>query len=129
ALPLERDRPVGLLYAMAGIVVRVLVALAVAELAQAGMPGSLLQVQRHGVHGRGVLRGTAEGRDHAVRLRRLGQVDGGLGEVQPRLGQPHVLDGLGSRHRDEEARGSARPMSSLAWTTMRLATYRGSSPA
>src|SRR2546428_1705159 len=99
ALPLERDGPVLLLNAMAGVVVRVLVALAVAELAQTGMAGSLLQVQRHRVDGRGVLGSTAEGRDHTVRLRRLRQVDGGLGEVQPRLGQPHVLDGLGRRHR------------------------------
>src|SRR5439155_9688192 len=99
---LEPDRPVLLLHAMAGVVVRVLVALAVPQLAQPGVAGGLLQVQRDGVGAGRVGGRLAEGADHAVRLGRQGQVDGGLGQVQPRLRQPHVLHRLGRRHRDHQ---------------------------
>jgi hypothetical protein len=62
-------------------------------------------MERHGV-GRGrVLLRPPERRDHAVGFRRASQVDRRLREVEPRLGQPHVLDGLRGRHRDHQRSG------------------------
>ena len=56
-------------------------------------------MERHGVGRGSVLLRSSERRDHAVGLRRAGEVDRRLREVQLGLGQPHVLDGLRSRHR------------------------------
>ena len=65
-----------------------------------------------------------------IRLRRERQVDGRLGQVERRLGQPARR----ARRRGRpppppgKRRGSALPMSSLARMTMRRAMKRGSSP-
>src|SRR5207249_5030558 len=92
---LEPDGSVLLLGPVVLVVMGVLVALAVAELAQARMPGRLLQVQRHGIGRRRVLRGPAQRGDHAVGLGSAGQVDGSLGQVEPGFGKSDVLDGVG----------------------------------
>src|SRR6266542_771741 len=76
-LALEPDRTVLLLHDVPGVVVRVPVALPV--------PG-LLQMQRHGIAGERILRGPAQGGDHAVRFRGPGQVDGRLGQVEAAFG-------------------------------------------
>ena len=58
---------------------------------------SVAQVPGHGAGGlRGdVLPGPAEGGRDRVGLRRVGQVDYGVGQVELRLGQAHELDGPG----------------------------------
>ena len=45
------------------------------------------------------LAGAADRLVGGIRLRRERQVDGRLGQVERRLGQPDVLDGVGGRHR------------------------------
>ena len=44
-------------------------------------------------------------------------------------GRPTYSTAWAAATATSSARGSARPMSSEAWTTMRRAMYRGSSPA
>src|SRR6266511_1912185 len=84
-LALEGGRPVLLVDLVSGIVVWVLVALAVPELAEPRMARRFLQMKRDGVRRCRVLGGSAEGCDDAVGL-----------------GQSHVLDRLGRRHGDEQ---------------------------
>src|SRR5581483_4725815 len=107
-LPFEPNRAVLLLDHVSGVVVRVLVALAVPQLAERRMAG-LLQVERHRVGRRRVLLRPAEGRDHAVGLRGAGEVDGGLGEVQARFRETDVLDRLcgGDGHEQRSRVGQA----------------------
>ena len=64
-----------------------------------------------------------------VGLGRQRQVDRGLREVDPGLGQADELDRLGGRDRRLQGRRVGQPMSSLAWTMSRRAMNRGSSPA
>src|SRR5436309_395612 len=68
ASPLEPSWQVLLLDVMPRVVVRVLVALPVTELAEARVAGGLLEVERDGVRRRCILGGPAEGGDHAVGL-------------------------------------------------------------
>ncbi len=57
---------------------------------------------RDRVGARRVLHRLRERGVHAVRLRRARQVDRRLGQVQPRLGQPDVLHGVGGGRRDQQ---------------------------
>src|SRR5687768_16627802 len=94
ARALEPFRPVLLLDPVAREVVWVAIPLAVPERLRTPVAG-VAQVSRHWVGRRRVLLGAPERYDHAVGLRRAGQVDRRLREVEPRLGQAHVLDRLG----------------------------------
>ena len=114
-----------------GVVVRIVVARPVPELLRplvVGVPEVDGHLDRRAVAH--VLAGAARCRAaDAVRLRRGGQVDDGLGQVELRLGQADVLDGVGGGVGDDERLGSATPTSSLARITSRRAMKRASSPA
>ena len=102
ALALEAHRPVLLLDHVAGVVVRVPVALAVAELLRARVARVAQVRAARGRRSTASSMRAAERGEHAVRLRRARQVDRGLRQVQPRLGQADVLDGLRGRDRDQQ---------------------------
>ena len=82
---------------------RVEVALAAPELARAGVGGRAERGRRPQVAVLAHVFGCLPERDvRRVRLRRAREVDRRLREVEPRLGQPDVLDRLRRRDRDEQ---------------------------
>ena len=58
---------------------------------------------------------------HRVALRRDGEIDHGIRERELALGDAEPLERLPRIERERRARGSARPMSSMAMRTMRRA--------
>src|SRR5713226_1482803 len=108
AAALELDGAVLLFHPVTRVIVRVLVALSVAELAQIGVAG-LAEVKWDGVGGGRIFGGAPESLDDAVRLRRARKIDGRLGEVQPGFGQPDVLDRLRRCDGHEQRSGVGQP--------------------
>ncbi len=85
-------------------IVRVAIALTVAELLRSPV-ARVAQVQRHRLGAGRVLHRSRDGRVDAVGLRGRRQVDRGVRQVEARLGQPHVLHGLGRRDRHDQRHG------------------------
>ncbi len=91
---------------LVGVAVRIVVALAAAELRGARVGGAL-QVRRRGLGAvlAHVLPRAAQGDARGVRLRGEREVDRALGQRVGRLGQPDVLDGVGRADRDLQRLG------------------------